>query len=178
MNVRGAIALGISVVALAIIAAPASAATTRADFVAQADLICQNGQAQEAAAIQPFLAAIKRNKKHHSRKTKKRVTRAFLAYFFQYTNIERAVNTQLATVPVAPDDVSLVAVWLRTRSELLDLESKVILGPGPGKGLKGFGQFLNDFFELIGKEYEAADLVRDFGFHYCNGPPPETQVIR
>jgi hypothetical protein len=177
-RVRGVIALAIGVVALAIMASPAGAATTRADFVAQADPICQNGQAQEAAAVQPFLAAAKRNKKHHNRKTKKRVARTFLTYFFQYTNIERAVNTQLATVPVAPDDVSLVQVWLRARNELLDLESRLFLGPADtGKGLKGFGRFLNDFFTLIGKEYEVADIVRDFGFHYCNAPPPELQLI-
>lgn len=177
MKLRGAIALGISMVALAITAAPASATTTRADFVAQADPICQNGQAQEAAAIQPFIAAVKHSKKHHNRKARRRLTRTFIGYFIQYTNIERAVNAQLATVRVAPDDVSLIQVWLRARGELLDLESEFLLGPSQGKGAKGLGQFLNDFFTLIGKEYEVADIVRDFGFQYCTAPPPEIQVI-
>jgi hypothetical protein len=175
---QGVIALAIAAIALAIMASPASAATTRADFVAQADPICQNGQAQEAVAIQPFAQALKRDKKHHNRKTRRRVGRAFLAYLIQYTNIERAVNAQLATLPVAPDDISLIQVWLRARGELLDLESRFLLGTSSqGKGLKGLGHFLNDFFTLIGKEYEVADMVRDFGFTYCTAPPPETQVI-
>jgi hypothetical protein len=176
--VGGVIALAITVIAPAIIASTASAAPTRADFVAQAEPICQSGQAQEALAFEPFVQALKRSKKHHTRKSRRSATRAFLAYFAQYANIERAVNAQLATLPVAPDDVSLIQVWLRARGELLDVESRLFLGPtSTGKGLKGLGQVVRDFFELIGKEYEVADIVRDFGFHYCAPPPPELQLI-
>jgi hypothetical protein len=159
-------------------AVPAQAATTRADFVAQADPICQNGLAQEAVAIQPVIRAAKRVKKHHTRKAAKRFDRAFSFYFAQFANIERAVNAQIATVPVAPDDVSLIQVWLRARGELLDVESRLFLRPTEGKGLKGFAQVFNDLFELIGRQLEVSDLVRDFGFQYCTLGQPELQIIR
>ena len=170
--------LAIAAGALAIGAGSASAATTRAEWVAQVDPICQNGQAQEAVAAAPLIQATKRAKKHRSRKTSRKADRALAAYFLQYANIERAVNAQIATVPPAPDDVSLIQVWLRSRGELLDLESRLLLGPSnPGKGLKGLGRLFADLFELIGKQYEVDDMVRDFGFHYCTAPPPEHQVI-
>jgi hypothetical protein len=172
------IALAIALIALAIMATTAGAATTRAEYVSQVDPICQNGQAQEAAAVLPVIQATKRAKRHRNRKTAKRADRAFIVYFAEYANIERAVNAQIATVTPAPDDVSLVQVWLRARGELLDVESRLFLGPtNPGKGLKGLGHLLADFFEIIGKQYEVADIVRDFGFQSCTAPPPEIQFI-
>jgi hypothetical protein len=179
---RGGAALISAIVALAIAAiaaAPASAATSRAEWVAQVDPICQNGQAQEAVAAQPMIRMIKRAKKHRNRKTSRKAERAVVTYFFQYANIERAVDAQIATVPPAPDDVSLVQVWLRARGELLDLETRLVTGNVKGgKGLKGFAQLFGSLFELFGRQQEVTDLVRDFGFHYCNQPPPETQIIR
>jgi hypothetical protein len=176
---KGGAAIIGGVVALAIAAAPASAATSRADWVAQVDPICQNGQAQEAVAAQPLIRAVKRDKKHRSRKTSRKAERAVVAFFFQYANIERAVDAQIATVPPAPDDVSLVQVWLRARGELLDLETRLFTGNvKAGKGLKGFAQVFTLFFELLGRQQEVSDLVRDFGFHYCTQPQPEIQIIR
>ncbi len=157
-------------IALVAAASPASAATTRADWVAQVDPICQNGLAQEVVAVQPLLRAAKRAKKHRGRKANRRVQRRLVAYIFQYTNIERAVNAQIATVPPAPDDVSLVQVWLRARGELLDTETRLFVQPASGKGLKGLAKAFNLIFELVGREYEVSDVVRDFGFQYCSNP--------
>jgi len=166
------------IAALAIAATSASAATTRAEFVAQVDPICQNGQAQEAVAAQPFLRAVKRAKKHHNRKTSRKADRALGVYFQQYAAIERAVNSQIATVSPAPDDVSLVQVWLRARGELLDLETRLVTGSFRAKkGLKGLGQIFALIFELGARQEEVSDLVRDFGFVYCSQPTGETQFI-
>jgi hypothetical protein len=175
----GLIAVAISLVALATTAVSASAATTRAEYVAQVDPICQSAQAQEAVALQPVLRAFKRDQKHHSRKTSRRAARAFRAYFQQYAVIERAANAQIATVTPAPDDVSLIQVWVRARGELLDDETQLFSGGlKPKKGLKGLGQVFGLFFGLIGREFEVADLVRDFGFQYCNRPDQtEIQII-
>jgi hypothetical protein len=172
-SARKLIALAIALVALAITATSASAATTRAEFVAQADPICQNGQAQEAVAAQPLLRATKRAKKHKNRKTRRRADRALATYFAQYALIERAVNAQIATVPPAPDDVSLVGVWLRARGELIDFEGQLFNGSlgGNGGGLKGFAKFLTLIFEITGRQQEVADVVRDFGFQYCSQNP-------
>jgi hypothetical protein len=165
------IAIATALIAMAISASSADAATTRAEWVAQVDPICQNGQAQEAIAAQLLFGALRRAKKHPNRKTSRRADRALAVYFFQYANIERAVNTQIATIPPAPDDVSLVQVWLRARAELLDLETRLITGNvKTGKGLKGFTQAFSLLFELFGRQQEVTDLVRDFGFQHCSQP--------
>jgi hypothetical protein len=169
MKFQGLIALGIGVVALAVMAAPASATTTRADFVAQVDPICQNGQTQEAVAAQPLFKATRRVKKHRNGKTSKKADRALLAYFAQYSNIERAVNAQIATIPPAPDDVSLVQVWLRVRGEALDAESRLFhTRLNPKAGFKGLAKFFTLLGEVLIRQQEAADIVRDFGFQYCS----------
>jgi hypothetical protein len=120
---------------------------------------------------------VKRSHKHHSRKNSKRANRAFAAFFQQYATIERAANAQISVVPPAPDDVSLVQVWLRARGELVDLESQFFTGGAkPKRGLKGLGQLFALTFELIGRQ-EVTDLVRDFGFQYCNQSVGEIQFI-
>jgi len=173
------IASAIVAIALAVGAASASADTTRAEWVAQVDPVCQNGQAQEVVAAQPLQATVRRTKKHRdSRKSSQQLARAFTKYFQQYAAIERAVDAQIATIPPAPDDASLVQVWLRARGELLDLEGQFFTsGFKPKKGLKGLGQFFDSLFQLAGREQEVVDLVRDFGFRYCNQTSGEVQFI-
>jgi hypothetical protein len=179
------IGLGALIVALAITGGTAQAATTRAEWVAQVDPICQNGQAQERVAIQPLISATKQAKKHRNlrgkaaKRAEKRLDIAFGSYFQQYALIERAVNAQITTIAPAQEDVSLVQVWLRARGELLDLETRLFTGGlKTGKGWKGLGQVFTTFFQLIGRQEEVADLVRDFGFQYCNSQAPsEFQLI-
>jgi hypothetical protein len=155
--------------AIAIMATSASAATTRAEFVAQVDPICQNGQAQGAIAAQPMLKAAKRDKRRGSRKAAKKLDRAMRTYFTQSAAIQKAVNTQIATVPPAPDDVSLVQVWLRARGELIDNETQLFTHKFRSKGdLKGFARFFTLIFQMASREFEVADIVRDFGFQYCS----------
>jgi len=158
-------------IALAI-TSTAQGATTRPDWVAQVDPICANGQAQEAAAAQPLLAAAKRAKKHHNRKTARRLNRAVLVYFAQFANIERAVNAQIATITTAPDDVSLIQVWLRARGELLDSETQLLNTNFNSKnGLKGFFKFFALLGDIVFRQQEVADLVRDFGLQSCTRNP-------
>jgi hypothetical protein len=158
-------ALAVAVVALAITATSASAAT-RAEWVAQVDPICQSGETQEQALLQPLIKRSKRLDRRDTlnRKATRRLERAYRRYFLQYANVERAVNSQIATIPPAAEDVSLVQVWLRARGELVDLET----GLFSGKGGKSFGKFFSEIFELFGREFEARDLVRDFGFQHCS----------
>jgi hypothetical protein len=176
----GAVAIATALVAITISASTAQAATTRAEYVAQVDPICQTGQAQEAVALQPMLRAGKRAQRHHklkSKKTQKQLARLFTRFMAQYTAIERQINDQIAVVPPAPDDVSLIQVWLRARNELIDVETRLFAKkPHVGHGLKGLGRFFTDFFTLTARQLEVTDLVRDFGFQYCTSEA-EVEVI-
>jgi hypothetical protein len=177
--VRAPIAIAAALIMLAITAATASAASTRAEYVAQADPICQAGQAQEAAAAVPLARAIKRAKKHHvlkpsKKKLNRKVNRLFVRFFQQVVAIEHSVNDQIATIPPAPDDVSLIQVWLRARNELLDLEARLFASQTfRDASLK---KVLGDFVRLIGLSYETTDIVRDFGFQYCSVGSPEIAI--
>jgi hypothetical protein len=173
------LALPVLLIAIAVFAAPAKAATTRAEFVAQVDPICQAGQAQELAAVQPLLRATKRAQKHHkvrSPKTEKRLARRFAQYISQYATIEHQVNSQIAEVTPAPDDVSLIQVWLRARNELVDLENNLFGALAHPQRIKNPFKIFTRFFEVAAREFEVADLVRDFGFQYCTSTA-EVQFI-
>jgi hypothetical protein len=169
-SARNLIAFVIAAVVLAIAATSASAAASRTEYVAQVDPICQAGQVQEFAAAQPVLRASKRAQKHHklrNPKVEKRLARQFARYFSQYAAIEHQVNDQIAAVPPTPDDVSLIQVWLRARNELLDLENRLFGSLGHPNRIKNPFKIFNSFFELAARDFEVADLVRDFGFQYC-----------
>jgi hypothetical protein len=160
-----ALAVLVLLLALAVLAAPANAATTRAEYVAQVDPICQAADAQEAAAQRPLERASKRVLKHHrlDRKTHKKIDRLYARYLSQYAAIEHAANAQIATIPPVTEDVSLIEVWLRAREELATLQSQFshnFVGK-PGRAVTAV-------FRLIGLEQETHDLVRDFGFQYCS----------
>ena len=175
----GSIAAAIALIALAIAAAPAHAASTRAEYVAQVDPICKAGQDQVAIAAQPLLRAVKRARKHHaldSRKTQRRLSRLSRALLAQDAAIEHSVIDQIAAVPPVQEDVSLIQVWLRARTELADLESRLFV-TRPGRGIKGFTRLINGFFTLAARQLEVEDLVRDFGFQYCNTSTIETQFM-
>jgi hypothetical protein len=170
----------VSVGVLCALAAPnAHAATTRAEYVAQVDPLCQAGQAQELAAVQPFLRATKRAQKHHKLRSptmEKRLARRFAQYISQYAAIEHQVNSQIAEVTPAPDDVSLIQVWLRARNELVDQENNLFGAFAHPKRIKNPFKIFTSFFEVAAREFEVADLVRDFGFQYCTSTA-EVQII-
>jgi hypothetical protein len=167
-------AIAIGLAAVAITAAPAAAASTRAEYVAQVDPICQAGLAQEDAAARPVLKKLKRIQKQrrqaHSRKTRARVTRRELrtlaSFFDVVAKVEQGLNAQIATIPPAIEDTSLVQVWLRVRGEAVVATQRLLRSFAKGDIFGALGLI----FEVEAKSEEASDLVRDFGFHYCTSP--------
>ncbi len=175
----GLLATCVAAVILAIAATPANAATTRAEYVARVDPICQAGLAQEGAAGKPLAKKLKRLdrqlKKSHSRKARRRIDRRegrlLTRYFDFVATVEQGVNAQIAAIPPAIEDTSLIQVWLRARSEEIVAIQRAMRSLTKGDFLGGFGLLL----DLQVKAEEAADLVRDFGFRYCSSE--EQQVI-
>jgi hypothetical protein len=110
-------------------------------------------------------------------KAQKKVRRAFTQYIREFAAIEHAANDQIATIPPAPDDLSLIQVWIRARNELVDLEVQLFGNTPHFKMPKGAQRFFSLFFQLAAKEQEVSDLVEGFGFQHCNTPPAEIQFI-
>jgi hypothetical protein len=170
----GLIALAITVIVLAITAASASAATTRAEYVAQVEPICQAGVAQEEAAARPLAKKLKQlqrsRRQAHSRKAirrfAKRELRLLVRFYDLVARVEQEVTSQIAAVPPAIEDTSLIQVWLRVRNEQAVVTQRLIRAFAKGSFFAAFDLIL----EATAKSAEAADLVRDFGFQYCSAP--------
>jgi hypothetical protein len=165
------IALAITVVAVGMTAATASAAPTRAEYVAQVDPICQAGLVQETAAARPLAKKLRRLKKHaHSRKARrraaKRQARALARFYDFVAGVEQGVTAQIAPIPPPTEDTSLIQVWVRVRGEEVVVTQRLFRSFAKGDFFGAFGLL----FEVVAKSEEASDLVRDFGFQYCSAP--------
>jgi hypothetical protein len=172
-----AVALTVALVVLALGADTAYGATSRAEYVAQVDPICQAGLAQEAAAARPVVKKLKRLQKQErrarSRKARRRAAKRELrvvARFYDFvTGVEQSVTAQIAAIPPAIEDTSLVQVWLRARGEQAVATQRLFRSLAKGDILGAFTLL----FEVEAKAEEVTDLVRDFGFHYCSSPEQE-----
>jgi hypothetical protein len=167
----GFMAIAAGLVAMAIPVAPASAASTRAEYVAQVDPICQAGLAQETAAARPLVKKLHRLKKHARsrearRRADKRRMRAVARFYDFVAVVEQGVTAQIASIPPAIEDTSLVQVWLRARGEEVIATQRLFRSLAKGDFLGAFSLL----FEVSAKSEEASDLVRDFGFQYCSAP--------
>jgi hypothetical protein len=162
----------VSVGTLCALPAPdAHAATTRAEYVAQVDPICQAGLAQETAAARPLVKKLHRLKKHARsrearRRADKRRMRALARFYDFIAVVEQGVTAQIASIPPAIEDTSLVQVWLRARGEEVIATQRLFRSLAKGDFLGAFSLL----FEVSAKSEEASDLVRDFGFQYCSAP--------
>jgi len=101
-------------------AGPASAASTRAEYIAQADPICQTYAAQEGAA----LSAYHRNFKLWQRDFTKGSLKAWVrqekrtaASLRLFNQIFATVTEAVAAVPPPAADAGLVSTWIASRRQ-------------------------------------------------------------
>jgi hypothetical protein len=118
MSRTGSIALLIAVVALAITAGTAIAASTRTEYVAQVDPICQAAHAAGQAETKRYARQVRRltddgfDPDHPS----KALLRAAVKFADRIAHIERLSFAQIAAVTPAPGDEETVTEWLRLRA--------------------------------------------------------------
>jgi hypothetical protein len=119
-----AVVIPIAVMLLALGAATAHGASSRAEYVAQADPICQAGSAQEHAAFKSYVKSVKRYDKHHHGdpyRPSKKAIRLVVRHYSRVLAIERSMNSQLSSISAAPGDEAAVNKWLQLRSQAADL---------------------------------------------------------
>jgi hypothetical protein len=172
-RLRWLIGLGIAATALLIAAAPAGAASTRAEYVAQADPICQAGQAQERVAFKSYAKSIKRYLKDHPHpepnRPSKAVTRLVLRHYSLILSVNRSVNSQLSSINPAAGDETAVAEWLQLRTQSADLLDRTVHAFHNRKVELAIRFYVNS----IRRELQAELPIRDFGFQYCSSAPPD-----
>jgi hypothetical protein len=151
----------------------ASAASSRTEYVAQADPICQAGQTQQRAALKSYAKSVKRYLKHHSPgepyRPSKRIVRLVIRYYDQILSVDRSMNSQLSSISPAAGDEAAVAEWLGLRTQSADLLERTIRALHHRKVKLAIRFYLKS----IRRGLLAELPIRDFGFQYCSSTPPD-----
>jgi hypothetical protein len=112
--------------AAAVLAAPAEAASTHAEYVAQVEHICQATDKPTVKAYKGFFKAIAKSGQRQAFEEAQNDdddVRAlevslgpFLKFYARISNIYGRETTQIAAIPAAPGDELAVAQWLDNRA--------------------------------------------------------------
>jgi hypothetical protein len=165
---RASLAAPAILIAVAVFATPASAASTRAEYVAQVDPICRTALKPEGKAGLALLKGLTKlgNQSENGKPSKKalnRFLRQTAKFFGVLARLENSVNNQIATVPAAPGDESTIATWLQQRGQYADLLRQSVVAVKHHR--------LRRFVTLADQSDVARDVadatVAGFGFRYC-----------
>jgi hypothetical protein len=176
------IALAITVIAFAITAAMAYGASTRAEYVAQVDPICQAGNQRivraskkAAPSIKRILAKVKKlgEAGEDSPEAKRLYAKFTSKAYGRYASIFHSVTTQITAVPPGPGDEAAVAAWLEGRALHAVLLRRAIRKAKRGKTDRSALLVLAALAILK----EADDQVRSFGFQQCVTTEAETEPL-
>jgi hypothetical protein len=165
------IALAITGVALAIIATPANAAATRAEYVAQIDPICQSALARESATLKRFTRRVKRIRRHNP-DVEVHPTKPFLrtvsAGYRQLAGEVSLANGQITPIAPAPGDELTASRWMQDRTAFAQAAQRAgqLIAHGALK------RFLRAAIAMVNYEAAAREVIAGFGFTYCSKAPP------
>jgi hypothetical protein len=150
---------------LAITVAPAQAASTRAEYVAQVDPICQTAATKQSAVIRSLKKFARQLKQRgiDTEEPTKQVIRIAVRGYNRIALIARNAVAQISAIAPAPGDETTVSAWFRRLSLQIDLFQRAI---------RAFAhQKVHRYKQLMYKSsirgLEADDLVREFGFRHC-----------
>ena len=156
---RTLVALVLSMGLLAGEAGEADAASTRPEYVAQAEAVC-------AAPTPQFIKLIKQEKALQKRAGDLKPSQFAVRLgkiIGKLGRIEGQILTQLATIPPAPGDEAVIAQWLKGERDQQALVNRAARAGKHGK----LGQLLARLNQSISVATQANQLVADFGFQSC-----------
>jgi hypothetical protein len=164
------VAIAIALLALAITPA-AHAASSRAEYVREADQICAGAQPPTfnayfsyAKAVAMKLSDVKREKlARHPGRIVKVVPGPTLKFAARLIRIYKNETARLATLLAAPGDEGIVAAWLAQRGGAAEIatQSRMRLKQ------ERFGSSNRLFNRATSMSDAAGDSVSAFGFTYC-----------
>ena len=143
----------LSVGLVAICAAPADATTTRAEYISQADPICQSTEAAERRALGPKGTVIRLMKKGR-----------FKAAAHRYRNSGAAFSAgvdQLALLEPPSADAQLIGTWIQMLRAQYPVGMRVAAAMAHGRDLSKL------FVRLGSMKVNTRALVATFGFQHC-----------
>lgn len=161
----GVVALATTMIALAIAAVNASAATTRAEYIAQVEPICQTAYFAEKAAYKTLHRRIEKAAqqiRQHGRPRKDARSTLF-SFYGRMRQVSRTMDAAIQPIPPAAGDEAAVQAWLAGRERSITLNARALRALRRAKSRR----FLTLFFKGIDTEGAAVSSVQDFGFSYC-----------
>lgn len=169
MKLRGAVAvvlLAIPVVAVA----PAQAASTRAEYVAQVDPICQSFVGPQSNALSSFINNTKRLGRVAKAAVKSGKFKAFLrqirrtaASLNGYAQIHTSMTDQIVAVPAPPSDAGTISTWLNARRQAEGLARSAASALSQFK----FKVFLKRLDQFDAAESAGLNAISGIGFQVC-----------
>jgi hypothetical protein len=151
---RSVVVVVVSVGLIAAVAAPAYAAPTHAEYVAQADPICQSTELAERRALGPK-GTVLRLLKHGRYKEAARRYRSNTAAF-------SAGVEQLAALEPPSADAQLIGTWVQMLRKQIPVANRATAAMAHGRPI-------DKFFRRIGSmNVKTHALVATFGFQYCD----------
>jgi hypothetical protein len=149
-------------------AAPAEAASTRAEYIAEVDPICQSFVGPEKAALHAYRKTAQRWDRLASKWTLKawlKQTRRVSRSLLRLTELDTTLNGQIAAVPPPAADAGTIGAWLSARGQanaLAAAAARALNRPVPqiGKYFKRVKQ-ANASLDAAGR------AIAGFGFQVC-----------
>jgi hypothetical protein len=156
----------LSIGLFAVWAAPADAASTRAEYIAQTDPICQSYKGPELNDAKAF----HRNYKLWVRTATKGTVKAFVRQthrlaqsLFAWDRLHSSMTEQIAAIPPGPADVAVIDTWLNDRRQ------SDAFADAAASALNKFQ--IRSFFRLTGRadkqERASIQAINGFGFQVC-----------
>jgi hypothetical protein len=147
-------------------AASADAASTRAEYIAQVDPICQTFVGPENTAISTYHRNYKRwihDATHGTLKNWVKQTRRTASSLAAFSQIHASMTEQVAAVPPVDADAGLITTWLNGRRQADAFATSA------ASALKRIN--VGRYFKLVRKvdkaEAAGAAAINGFGFHVC-----------
>ena len=138
---------------IAVWAAPADAASTRAEYIAQADPVCQSTEAAERQALGPKGTVLRLMKKGRFKAAAHRERNTVVAF--------SAGVEQLAALTPPSADTQLIASWGQMLRAQYPVGKQIAAAMAHGRDLSKL------FVRLGSMNLKTHALVADFGFGYC-----------
>jgi hypothetical protein len=164
---RGLPAVAGAAIAFAILLpSTASAASTRAEYIAQVDPICTSYAAPLGNAFKAYhknFKALNHNAKSGTFKAFLRSLRRTASSLVTIGGLHANMINQIAAVPPAPGDEGTITSWLNA----LRLEQSSEVGAASALRRGKFGQFFNKLDQADGAVNAADNAIRGFGFTAC-----------
>jgi hypothetical protein len=162
--------LSISIAALALVAATASAASTRAEYVSQVDRVCTSFVPQFAKLAHP-LKKVERNLKQnradetgaHEKRRFNRLLRVLGRYTGSSAKVLAAMTEQVALVGPAPGDETAVAQWIEGLKQFAALQAQ----SAPALKNHKLGQAAALSQRSVAAVNSGGAAVADFGISAC-----------